>query len=165
MGAACTSIYSNKGDKSTEDCQEWCSASKIGHCRYCKCRGCKHCHGDLSLPDWILSERPDGSNQNLQCKHYGLCNLVTAKEPLCLSVWRGLLHAGAPLVWSRCRDDVTAHQQWLPRSVRFLDAPGTAQLGEEFLLSISPTAVMGAPQEPLCVAAPVAAALLASPSG
>ena len=49
---------------------------------------------------------------NLQCKTFGLCNASLASAPLCLSVWRGEVHDGAPLVWARCRNDVYAHQQW-----------------------------------------------------
>ena len=117
--------------------------------RYCKCRGCKHCHGDLSLPDWIYNTPGE-----MQCASFGIC-LNTTTYPLCLSVWRGEVHDGAAAVWSRCRTDVREHQQWLLAPD---DALGTFRVQ-----------LRGRPDqgnaEPLCVAAPVAASLMEGGSG
>ena len=132
-GQPCDSDFAADGDKTYEDCEEWCDQSKIGHCRFCKCRGCKHCHGDLSLPDWAT----DAAN--------------ASTKPLCLSVWRGEVYEGAPLVWARCRRDVTTHQRWA--------AEGGGGAGSAFSLRHDPE---GAPAgAPLCVAVPAPADLVA----
>lgn len=122
-----------------------------------KCRGCKHCHGDLSLPDWVL-----GGSQAQQCAAFGLCANASLTYPLCLSVWRGTVHDGAPLVWSRCRTDVYSHQQWRRRPIGAEDdATGGAAAAADapFVLErVVSDASSG--EEPLCVAAPVPARLL-----
>ena len=76
----------SQGDKTVEDCEEWCDESKIGHCKHCKCRGCKHCHGDLAMPDWVLQGKPSAMLSKLQCDTFGLCNMSLVSSPLCLSV-------------------------------------------------------------------------------
>jgi hypothetical protein len=100
------------------------------------------------LPDWVL-----GGSADAQCAAFGLCTNASLTYPLCLSAWRGEVGEAAPLVWSRCRTDVYAHQQW--RRVR-ADADGASPA---FLLAHGerPTA---APAEPLCVAAPLPTRLL-----
>ena len=143
LGQPCTSIYAEQGDKAFEDCEDWCLESKVSHCRYCKCRGCKHCHGDLSLPDWVYNTPAE-----MQCASFGIC-LNTTTYPLCLSVWRGEVFDGAPVVWSRCRTDVKRHQQWALPAADAADGSFRVQLrGSD--------ATHG---ESLCVAAPSAAAL------
>lgn len=148
MGQSCASVYTGKGDKTFEDCEDWCDEGKIGHCRYCKCRGCKHCHGDLSLPDWIYNTPGE-----MQCASFGIC-LNTTTYPLCLSVWRGEVHDGAAVVWSRCRSDVCEHQQWQLRPA--VDGGGGAARGDAFRVELASSSQT----EPLCVAAPVAASLI-----
>ena len=108
-------------------------AQATNHCRFCKCRGCKHCHGDLSLPDWAT----DAAN--------------ASTKPLCLSVWRGEVYEGAPLVWARCRRDVTTHQRWA--------AEGGGGAGAAFALRHDPEGAPAGP--PLCVAVPAPADLVA----
>ena len=143
LGQPCTSIYAEQGDKAFEDCEDWCLESKVSHCRYCKCRGCKHCHGDLSLPDWVYNTPAE-----MQCASFGIC-LNTTTYPLCLSVWRGEVFDDAPVVWSRCRTDVKRHQQWALPAADAADGSFRVQLrGSD--------ATHG---ESLCVAAPSAAAL------
>ena len=93
VGQSCDSDFAADGDKTYEDCEEWCDQSKIGHCRFCKCRGCKHCRRPLAPR---LGDRR------------GERELAPAL-PLRLAR-RGL--RGAPLVWARCRRDVTTHQRW-----------------------------------------------------
>ena len=166
MGQACTSIHqTSKGlDKTYEDCEDWCDEGKIGHCRYCKCRGCKHCHGDLSLPDWVF-----GAPADQQCAAFGLCANQTVTYPLCLSVWKGETHEGAPLVWSRCRTDRYAHQQWR-RVVVPMGSADSGPTAESFLLENGPVEgnhandvhVQGGQSaaEQLCVAAPMPMSLL-----
>ena len=148
MGQACSSIHQGGGktggDKTYEDCEDWCDEGKIGHCRYCKCRGCKHCHGDLSLPDWVL-----GGSAQQQCASFGLCGNASLTYPLCLSVWRGEVHEGAPLVWSRCRTDMFKHQQWKR-------VPSEAG----FLLQHAEEKRADGGTERLCVAAPLPTRLL-----
>lgn len=125
LGQPCTSAYQKPhklDDKSYEDCEDWCDDSKVNHCRYCKCRGCDFCHGDLSLPDWALHM---GTAD--QCAAFGMCTNASS-YPLCLSVWRGELEEGAPLVWSRCRKDVFVHQQWTLQSSPSAEAADAVQI-------------------------------------
>ena len=145
VGQACTSIYQSLKvgpDIKVEDCEDWCDETKVNHCRYCKCRGCNHCHGDLDLPDWVL-----GATAEQRCAGFGICN-QSLTFPHCLSIWRGHVYEGAPVVWSRCRVDSFAHQQWKRASVAH--QPG-------FLLQHAGGNGGG---EPLCVAAPISANLL-----
>ena len=154
VGQQCSSIYKTEGDKATEDCEDWCDESKIGHCRYCKCRGCNFCHGDLSLPDWIF-----GADPSVQCAAFGLCANGTITYPLCLSVWKGEIHEGAPLVWSRCRKDVYRHQQWLqvPQlGVGATERPVALQLAG-FGADAGPSSRNA---EPLCAAVPMPMSIL-----
>ena len=142
VGQACTSIYHSLKvgpDIKVEDCEDWCDETKVNHCRYCKCRGCNHCHGDLDLPDWVL-----GATAEQRCAGFGICN-QSLTFPHCLSIWRGHVYEGAPVVWSRCRVDSFAHQQWKRASVAH--QPG-------FLLQHAGGNGGG---EPLCVAAPISA--------
>ena len=155
LGQPCTSIYAEQGDKAFEDCEDWCLESKVSHCRYCKCRGCKHCHGDLSLPDWVL-----GGSTEQQCAAFGLCANASLTYPLCLSVWKGEARDGAPPVWSRCRTDVYAHQQWR-RSPRPVEGGAAAAAAAPFALEHAGRRKAGTGNEgPLCVAAPLPARLL-----
>ena len=108
-------------------------------------------HGDLALPDWVL-----GGSAEAQCAAFGLCSNASLTYPLCLSAWRGEVGEAAPLVWSRCRTGVYAHQQW--RRVQPVVPAGGAS-ASSFLLAHGerPSA---AHAEPLCVAAPLPARLL-----
>jgi hypothetical protein len=169
MGQTCVSIHqtSKGGDKKYEDCEDWCAEAKVGHCRYCKCRGCKHCHGDLSLPDWVF-----GAAADQQCAAFGLCANQSVTYPLCLSVWKGEVHEGAPMVWSRCRTDRFAHQQWqrVPASLKWPSSPLAGRSVDQphregiFMLQNGPVIGSSAAGtgEPLCVAAPMPMHLLRS---
>ena len=89
-----------------------------------------------------------------RCASFGIC-LNTTTYPLCLSVWRGEVFDGAPVVWSRCRTDVKRHQQWALPATEVHDGSFRVQLrGSD--------ATHG---EALCVAAPSAAALAPARSG
>ena len=154
IGQPCTSAYGGKGDKAFEDCEDWCLETKVSHCRYCKCRGCKHCHDNLALPEWVYNTPAE-----MQCASFGIC-LNTTTYPLCLSVWRGEAFDGAPLVWSRCRPNATGHQQ---RWTLSPDSEGSVVASRTlFRIELVPTraALTGEQQEqptrPLCVAAPMA---------
>ena len=67
------------------------------------------------------------------------------------------------MVWSRCRTDVFAHQQWDQTRVSTdkAERDGRRLSTEGFLLQLG-TPATSQPAEPLCVAAPVPLALLAS---
>lgn len=147
LGQPCTSAYQKPhklDDKTYEDCEDWCDDSKVNHCRYCKCRGCKFCHGDLTLPDWALN-----IPTTLQCSAFGMC-INASTHPLCLSVWRGELHEGSPLVWSRCRKDIFVHQQWTLRSAPTEEAADAVQLQ----LGLGDS-VAAKRDQPLCITAAV----------
>ena len=172
IGQACSSIYQNQGDKATEDCEDWCDESKLGQCRYCKCRGCKHCH--LSADDWALE-----TDETTQCTPFGLCTngSLTYRYPLCLSVWKGEIHEGAPLVWSRCRSDQYENQQFRRVHPVSLDplagaspahasglagASPASRPSEDFVLQLgaSRSSSSTSPVEPLCLAVPMPISLL-----
>ena len=86
---------------------------------------------------------------------FGLCGNASLTYPLCLSVWRGEVHEGAPLVWSRCRTDMFQHQQWKRPPSHPAGSPSAG-----FVLQHAAEKRADGGSEPLCVAAPLPARLL-----
>ena len=89
-----------------------------------------------------------------QCAAFGLCANASLTYPLCLSVWKGEIAEGGPVVWSRCRTDVYAHQQWQRREVH---GGGAAGGGSTFAIEHAGSTDGAAP---LCVAVPLPTTLL-----
>jgi hypothetical protein len=93
----------------------------------------------------------------------------TTAVPQCLTVWRGAASEGTPLVWSDCRTDRFAHQQWrrVPSAAAaaksVLSAAPVPPLNGSFLLEHGGGADRnGSKDEPLCVAVPLPTRLLLS---
>ena len=102
------------GDKKVQDCEPWCKpASKLAHCRYCKCRACRGCHNVSleQLPEWALDSFP-------RCVSFGKCDDWNDK----LGEWR----RHSPLGGARCNASVQCGGHGTCRLGRVLPATLTS---------------------------------------